>query len=142
MSANASEVPEGDRLERPLTVLVVDDEPLVRRLLEVGLRQLGFGVELATDGLEAVARYGQAGCRVDLVLCDVRMPGLDGPQTLAALRKLDPAVRLCFMTAQSGLYSSEDLLHLGAVRVFYKPFESLVNLADELRAVAESRPDG
>lgn len=50
------------------------------------------------------------------------MPGRDGPETLAALRELDPHLRFCFMTGESGRYSDQDLLGLGALAVFHKPF--------------------
>jgi CheY-like chemotaxis protein len=102
---------------------VVDDEAAVRSFLDVGLRHYGFDVRLAADGQEAVKQYQQQGSELDLVLLDVRMPGLDGPQTLAALRQLNAELRCCFMTGQAGLYSEDELLNLGAIRVFHKPFQ-------------------
>jgi len=56
------------------------------------------------------------------VLLDVRMPEMDGPQTLAALRSINPEVRCCFMSGHTGDYSAEQLLELGASHVFQKPF--------------------
>ncbi len=57
------------------------------------------------------------------MLLDVRMPGMDGPQTLAALKRINPAVLCCFMTGYAGDYTGEGLLALGAVRLFEKPFQ-------------------
>src|SRR3954470_11871134 len=67
-------------------VLVVDDEECVRDVLDAMLRQQGFAVWLAADGWEALEVYRLHLAAIDLVLLDVRMPGLDGPATLTALR--------------------------------------------------------
>jgi two-component system, OmpR family, response regulator len=114
-------------------ILVVDDEPSVRRLLAAALRQSGFSVCLASSGEEAVALYEQHRGTIDLVLLDVRMETMDGPRTLAALRELDPQVRCCFMSGHAGEYSDDDLLALGASHVFSKPFGSLNELTQTLR---------
>jgi CheY-like chemotaxis protein len=117
-------------------VLVVDDESMVRDLLGVALRHFGFTVRPAAGGAEAVDLYRRHGADIDVVLLDVRMPGLDGPQTLAELRRLNPQVRCCFMSGDTGAYTTADLLTLGAARVFAKPFGSLGDLARGLREAA------
>jgi CheY-like chemotaxis protein len=109
--------------QRKPGVLIVDDDDAVRALLDVGLRQHGFVVWLAADGLEALRIYQGKGPEIDLVLLDVRMPAMDGPQTLAALSQLNPQIRSCFMTGQAGSYSQDELLKLGAAHVFAKPFQ-------------------
>jgi CheY-like chemotaxis protein len=103
-------------------VLVVDDEPAVRKLLQLSLERQGFAVWLAADGRQALELYERHRDRVDVVLLDVRMPGLDGPQTLAALRRLNPQVPCCFMTGDAGHYDTAELRARGAIRVFLKPF--------------------
>lgn len=103
-------------------ILVVDDEAMVRALLEVGLRQSGFTVWQAASGPEAVEFYRRRGNDISLVLLDVNMPGWTGLQTLAALQQLNPAICCCFMTGNTGLYTREQLLGLGAAQVFNKPF--------------------
>jgi DNA-binding response OmpR family regulator len=115
-----------------LGILVVDDDASLRSLLERGLGQGGFTVYLAKDGPEAIAFYGQQGSEVDLVLLDICMPGLDGPQTLKALRQQYPAVRCCFISGHSGLYSEEQLLGMGVDYYFKKPF-SLQEVAAKLK---------
>jgi CheY-like chemotaxis protein len=104
-------------------VLVVDDEPLLLAVLDAGLQQRGFTVWLASNGVQALQVYQAHAAEIALVLLDVRMPGLDGPQTLAALRRLNPSVRSCFMTGNLGLYTPEELSALGAIQVFPKPFD-------------------
>lgn len=112
----------GPSARRP-GILVVDDDAAVRFLLDIGLRQYGFTVLQAADGREALQVYQQERAAIDLVLLDIRMPGLDGPQTLDALIRLNPQVRCCFMTGHAGSYSHAELLKLGAERVFAKPFQ-------------------
>jgi CheY-like chemotaxis protein len=104
-------------------ILVVDDDDAVRGLLDIGLRQYGFAVWLAANGQEAIQVYQQHGSAIDAVLLDVRMPGLDGPHTLDALAQLNPQIRSCFMTGQSGIYSSDQLLRMCGTHVFQKPFQ-------------------
>src|SRR5262249_13388533 len=78
-------------------ILVVDDEDSVRRLLQIVLERQGFSVWSAADGRTAIRLYRQYRTTISLVLLDVRMPELDGPQTLAELREFNPAIRCCFM---------------------------------------------
>ena len=66
------------------------------------------------------------------------MPGRDGVSTLAALRELDPQIRACFMTGDAGRYTEQNLLDLGALTVFRKPF-CLGELAAQL--VSLTTPD-
>ncbi len=106
----------------PPGVLVVDDEPLIRNLLDAVLRRSGFAVWAADGGRSALDLYRQNQSAISVVLLDVRMPGMDGPQTLAALQRLNPAVVCCFMTGHAGGQTAEGLLRLGAVRLFEKPF--------------------
>jgi DNA-binding response OmpR family regulator len=101
------------------SLLVVEDEHAIRAVLATALRQEGFAVRLAAGGAEGVALYRAR--PADLVLLNVSMPGPDGPDTLAALRGLDPAVRCCFVTGHADR-SDASLLALGALDVLHKPF--------------------
>lgn len=116
-------------------VLAVDDDASVRAVVVAGLRHEGFEVWLAADGREALEIYQRHRATIDVVLLDVRMPSLDGPQTLAALRKLNPGVCCCFMSGDPGSYSPDDLLRLGAAQLFRKPFQ-LAEVASGLRRLA------
>ena len=115
-------------------VLVVDDEEEIVRLLQVGLRSYGLAVWVAADGYEAVEVYRSFREAIDITLLDVRMPGRDGPQTLVALRELDPDARVCFMSGFAGHYTDQNLLDLGALDVFMKPLR-LSELARRLLAL-------
>ena len=106
-------------------VLVVEDERAVLQMLDVALRHYGFRVTLAASGEEAVELYRQNHGKIDVVLLDVQMPGMDGPATLAALQKINAGVRCCFMSGHTGRYSEKELLSMGAAHVLPKPFVSL-----------------
>ncbi len=121
---------------RQAGILVVDDDAFLRSMLHTGLRQAGFAVWVAASGREAVQVYTRQAADIDLVLLDVRMPGLDGPQTLAALQELDAGVRCCFMSGDTGGYSEPELRRPAVLRVFSKPFrlDDVANVLAELVA--------
>lgn len=103
-------------------VLVVDDDPTVRALLTAVLEREGFRVWLAGDGASAVTTYQQNRPAIDIVLLDVRMPGMDGPGTLAALQTINPAIACCFMSGHTADYSVDELRACGGLHFFDKPF--------------------
>jgi DNA-binding NtrC family response regulator len=113
---------ELDSTKRTFGILIVDDEAHVRSILQVALRHEGHTVWLAGDSREALDLYRRHHESIDVVLMDVRMPGRDGPQTLAALQNLNPQVRCCFMSGSLGAYTEEGLFDLGAVAIVPKPF--------------------
>jgi CheY-like chemotaxis protein len=126
------------RPRRP-QILVVEDHADILQLMEQVLHYFGFGVWLAPDGRQAADLYCQHKPAIDLVLMDVQMVPVDGPQTLAALRKIDAGVRIAFMSGNTGKYTADDLLAMGALRVFAKPFD-LPNLIEQLWELVEQRP--
>jgi DNA-binding response OmpR family regulator len=131
--------------EKPV-VLVVDDEHMVRIMVQMGLEQNGFDVRLARNGREAIDLYRRHAESIAVVLLDVSMPGLDGLETLTVLRELNPDVVACFMSSESGVWHPENLLQRGAAYVIPKPFR-LDDLASILRLLAhrvsaDPRPSG
>jgi anti-anti-sigma factor len=129
----------GRRRNAPPCVLVADDEDALRLLLGRALRRGGLKAALAATGREAVALFRQDPEGIAVALLDVRMPGLSGPETLAALRLLNPEVRCCFMTGDSDPSTEEGLRGLGAARVFHKPF-ALDEVVQSLRVLAGAAP--
>jgi DNA-binding response OmpR family regulator len=113
-------------------ILVVDDDAFVRQFLDRALQLHGFHVWLATSGADAVGIYQNHRENIDLVLLDVKMPGLDGPATLHALEKCNPAVRTAFMSGNFGHYTADDLRRRGAKDIIQKPFD-VEELAARLR---------
>jgi len=121
-------------------VLVVDDEEPVRTFLGFALRRSGFTVRAAASGREAVEMYRRHHGDIAAALLDVRMPGLDGPGTLVALRDLDPGLPCCFMTGDPGEYEVADLLAFGASCVLHKPFR-LDEMIEVVRQLAGGEED-
>jgi CheY-like chemotaxis protein len=119
---------------------------MVRVMVQLGLEHNGFDVWLASNGQEAIRRYRTHRDCIDVVLLDIRMPGLDGPATMRALRLLNRNVLVCFMSGDMGGYDPEELRRSGAAHVIAKPFH-LNELAHVLRLLthgvsAGSPPSG
>jgi CheY-like chemotaxis protein len=120
----------------PVDILIADDEPIVRRVLEMALRSSGLRVATAVNGMDAVRVFRQHLGDVRLVVLDVQMPELDGPQACRALRDIAPDVRVLFMSGGSGNYSIDDLLDAGAIGYIEKPFRNVTEVAERLRKAA------
>jgi DNA-binding response OmpR family regulator len=88
----------------PKNILIVDDEKDVVDALRLGLERHGFLVRAYNDAAEALADY-RAGV-YDLAILDIRMPGMSGFDLFRRLKKLDPAAKICFLTAFE-MYQSE-----------------------------------
>jgi two-component system cell cycle sensor histidine kinase/response regulator CckA len=87
-------IPERRTVRGNGTILVVDDEPVLRRVCARLLQKLGYQVLEAPGGEEALQLFKEKGPEIDLVLLDLIMPGLSGLKTLERLRELDPGVRV------------------------------------------------
>jgi PAS domain S-box-containing protein len=81
-------------------ILVIDDEMAIREITRQTLEAFGYRVVTATDGVDAVGIYARRGDEIALVLTDILMPFMDGPSTIRALTRMNPAVRII---AASGL---------------------------------------
>jgi CheY-like chemotaxis protein len=121
---------------RGIDILIVDDEPIVRRVLQMALHSSGLRVVTATNGVEAVRLFAQHRGNVRLVLLDVQMPELDGPHALQAMRSINDDVRAVFMSGCSGIYTFDDLCRAGAIGLIDKPFRDLSALAERLCRLA------
>ncbi|RCX24851.1 response regulator [Thioalbus denitrificans] len=118
-------------------ILCVEDEPDIQTVARLALETLGgFEVAFCDTGPEAIERAPRFG--PDLILLDVMLPEMDGPQTLAALRQLPElgAVPVVFMTAKVQPGEVRRYLELGAVDVIAKPFDPMV-LPQRVRAIWE-----
>jgi two-component system, cell cycle sensor histidine kinase and response regulator CckA len=95
------QVAQGPRAAGVGAVLVVDDEPTLRKAVAFALKKSGFTVLMAADGVEAVEIFGQRREEISCVLCDLTMPRMSGWQTLAALRKLAPDIPVILSSGYS-----------------------------------------
>lgn len=92
------------------------------RALQGGFAAEGFTVWLAADGQEAVELYCRHSRTIDAVLLDLRLPKLNGPETLAVLQEHHRGVRCGFMSSDLGANTVKGLRALGARVVLMKPF--------------------
>ncbi|HEY5924548.1 MAG TPA: ATP-binding protein [Kofleriaceae bacterium] len=124
------------------TILVVDDDLMVRRAVAMTLRGLGYTTFEAASGIEAVDLYKRHQSNIRAVVLDVIMPGMSGRATFDAMRKLDPEVSVLLM---SGYTKNEDvhaLLEQGARGFVMKPYSVDVlarSLAEALKPAAAAQ---
>lgn len=103
------------------SILVLEDDTQLRTLLVQFLAQQKFDVQEARSGPEAIALGSRK--RYDLVLTDVRMEGMDGLETLAALRQVQPGLKSIIMTGYASQDAPSRALKLEADDYVYKPFK-------------------
>ncbi len=101
-------------------ILVVEDEPKMRRLLELQLGEEGYTVVLAATAEEGLKRLGQD--RTDLVVTDLKLPGMDGLQFLQTLKKHDALLPVIIMTAYGTVETAVEAMKAGAHDYVLKPF--------------------
>ncbi len=102
-------------------VLVVDDEVKMQRVLEIMLKRMGHQVVCAGNGHEALASLEQTPC--DLIISDLRMPGMTGIELLQALRTQGNDVPVIIMTAYGTIESAVEAMKLGACEYIVRPFD-------------------
>ncbi|MCS6885686.1 MAG: sigma-54 dependent transcriptional regulator [Acidobacteriota bacterium] len=121
------------------SILVVDDEEVMRDVLESLLLQEGYRVDLVSNGESALERY-QAKV-YDCVLLDVSMPGMGGIRTLEELLKLDPEAVVIMITAYATFDTAVSAWQLGAYSCIRKPFENEHILNTVAAAILRRRKD-
>ncbi|MEM8997336.1 MAG: response regulator, partial [Acidobacteriota bacterium] len=114
------------------TILLVEDEAGVRKVVLEILRSRGYSILEATDGVEGVAVARAFEGDIDLVLTDVMMPNMRGPQMVEALRESRPDVKVIFMSGYSDERALGDLVRRGEAVLVRKPFTPNT-LAKEIR---------
>ena len=118
-------------------ILYVEDDPDIQAIAVMVLETIhGFTLEVCSSGNEAVQKA--EAFNPDLILLDVMMPNMDGPETLERLREFPTlaVTPVVFMTAKVQPQEVQAYLDLGAVGVIAKPFDPMI-LADQLREIWE-----
>lgn len=114
---------ENNKLEKEvLNVLIVDDEPGIRRVLKIYLQDLGYKVQTATDGQTASQMIDSQ--VFDLVLTDIRMPGMDGIELLKYIKKKQPNTQVIMITGHGDFKLAIKSLKLDAVDFISKPIDN------------------
>lgn len=108
-----------------LSLLLADDDPHIRRVLEVTLRRQGFDVTAVADGAEVMEKLAER--LYDVVLVDGMMPGLDGTQVCRRM-KADPrtaGIPVLMLSAKTSMTDEQTVLAAGAIAFIRKPFDAL-----------------
>src|SRR6185503_11200149 len=127
--------PPPERRDQP-KVLVVEDDPDVRAILAVFLGDKAFHVKVADSGHRALELLGEE--PVDLILSDVRMPGMSGMELLRTVKERDPEIELVLMSAYSCVRDAVEAIQLGAADYVEKPID-FRRLERVLQTVLEKR---
>lgn len=115
------------------TILAVDDEEMVRKLMGNMLTKAGYKAILASDGTEAVAIYQSQHNEIDLILLDLMMPVMDGMECLKKLLEIDQSAKVVIISGYTADGSIADTIAAGARAAIEKPFTA----ADILKVVRE-----
>lgn len=103
------------------SVLIVDDQPGIRLLLNELLQREGYAVRLAANGLQALQEVSKE--QPDCILLDMKMAGMDGIEVLEKIMKSWPEIPVFMMTAYDELELIDEVLAMGALKYFTKPFD-------------------
>jgi two-component system, cell cycle response regulator CpdR len=119
-------------------LLIVEDDPSVRTLAARALESAGHQVTLAEDGEEGLAKIGESGRRLDLVVSDIRMPGIDGIEMARSAAQRFPHLRILLMTGYADQRERAAELSGTVLGVLQKPF-TLAEIRDRVAvALAEA----
>ncbi len=122
-------------------VLIVDDEDSIRSLLRLMLTQAGYDVEEADDGGRAVEvlNSGDNPLMLDAIICDIRMPRIDGVEAIAYFRAQYPSLPVIVLTGYHDEPLASSLRRQGIVEFLEKPAEREQILASVAQAIAGRR---
>lgn len=124
-----------------LSVLVVDDEPLVATSVEAFLEDEGMRV-VSVGSAEAALDLVRAAGRFDVCVMDMRLPGMDGNAAILGLHALCPSLRFVIHTGSANYALPEAVRGIGAgdIPVFRKPLRDMGPMAETIRSLAEAPP--
>ncbi|MFZ3109597.1 MAG: HD domain-containing phosphohydrolase [Rectinemataceae bacterium] len=105
----------------PRTILVVDDDPSIRKVLSLGLERLGYETRLAVNGQEGLDLVADGTVDPDCILLDIRMPLLSGREALPKIRELKPLTPVIMLTAYNDLATGLEAMKNGAFDYLVKP---------------------
>ncbi|HRW08252.1 MAG TPA: response regulator [Caldilineaceae bacterium] len=108
------------------SVLIIDDETPVREAASDILSELGFHVTVAASGTEGVELYRDNHQQIDIVLLDMKMPGLNGTETYRQLQQIEPNLKVIFTSGYSDVDLDQQIHRVGAVTFLPKPYTAEV----------------
>jgi PAS domain S-box-containing protein len=118
--------------DRESTIMIVDDEEIILDVVNTVLEEAGMNVITARNGQEAIEIFRNHEGKIDLVIVDMSMPGLDGVETFMRLRKIDPGLKVILSTGYTH-ERKQEFLDMGFVGCLKKPYK----INDILKTVKE-----
>lgn len=103
------------------TILIIDDDPLIRKTLSTHLSKEGFEISLAKTGEEGIQKYTES--PPELVILDIRLPDIDGLETMRRIKERDPGSAIIIITAFDDMKTTVEAVKLGAFEYLVKPLD-------------------
>src|SRR4051812_4131381 len=120
----------------PVTILLIDDDVSMRRMMDQVLRTAGYRVLVASDGREAKEHWDRDYGFIDVILADIVMPGLSGPELVRGFRSTRPDLKVMFISGTDDPSALESAKIPGATIFLAKPFNHRGLLAAVSNALA------
>jgi DNA-binding NtrC family response regulator len=120
-------------IKAPTHVMVVDDEQAFNEMLVLSLKEMNYEVTAAYSGQECLEKLAET--RIDVVILDIKMPGMDGIETLKEIKKRFPLVEVIMLTGHGSIDTAIAGMKLGAFDYLQKPaeFEDLLEKVETAR---------
>jgi two-component system, NtrC family, nitrogen regulation response regulator NtrX len=124
-------------------ILVIDDERSIRNTLKEILEFEGFEVEVAEDGMEGIEKFEKG--HFDVVLCDIKMPRIDGMEVLGKIHEMDPDATMVMISGHGTIDTAVEAIKKGAFDFISKPLDlnrlliTIRNATDKTKLVSETR---
>ena len=128
----------GDPPDR-VTLLVVDDEEVIRTMLARLASRMGYHILTAADGQEGLEKYRQNAAEINGVVLDMNMPVMGGRETFLKMKKINPEVRALLSTGYGANEEAQEILDLGAVGLLSKPYD-MSQLSEQLALLLNHAP--
>jgi signal transduction histidine kinase/ActR/RegA family two-component response regulator len=118
-------------------ILLAEDEEVIREMAQIGLESKGYKVLSAPDGASALSTYRERRDEIDLVVADMVMPRISGPELFASMKEINPSVRVIVSSGYSHDQEGERMLRHGCLGYLQKPY-SIESLNRAVRSVLDS----
>jgi DNA-binding NtrC family response regulator len=118
--------------DRPVRILLLDDEPIVSKRLKPALERKGYCVETFTNSLDALSRFRQFPC--EIVVTDLKMEGIDGMEFLTEVKKMRPETEVIVITGFATMETAKESFRQGVLDFLAKPFK----ICEMMNAIAKA----
>jgi len=120
------------------TILVIDDEEVIRAMIGEMLRRQGYEVVFAANGIEAIDIFESEHSNIDLVILDMIMPYQNGKETFVGLKEIDPRVKVLLTSGYSVDGMTQEIMQMGAKGFIKKPFSPRPAILNRIKEILEA----